>query len=351
MHALALALALAASAAGGAAPAEEPLFPVLRDGRWGYIDRAGAVVIPPAFEKAGPFSEGLAAVRTGGKHGYVDRTGKLVLVPAQAPAGEVHRPFRDGRAVVRVGNAFGYVDRTGALAIPARWASADDFSEGLALVCDAALGCGYVDPAGRGRIGPGLMGGGRVRGGVVCAIRMMAMGRQRVAIYRASGELLADDLEGCGTHAEGRIAVRIAGRWGFLDSAGRGVIAPTFEWAGDFGSGLAPVRDDGGRCGYVDAAGRLAIPARFRACGAFAGGVARVDLAAAEGEAERVAFIAPDGRAVVIGPAADPPFDSASDVVDGLAAVGSGGEPFLAGTGPLLGYVAPDGRWVWKPAR
>ena len=53
--------------------------------RYGYVDRTGAVVIPPRFEAAFGFSEGLAVVavkETGAtKYGYIDKTGAWVIQP------------------------------------------------------------------------------------------------------------------------------------------------------------------------------------------------------------------------------------------------------------------------------
>jgi len=125
-----------------------------------------------------------------------------------------------------------------------------------------------------------------------------------------------------------------------------------FERAGDFSGGLAPVTLEGGRCGYIDPTGKLAIPARFRECNPFsAEGLARVDLAADAFDGDRVAFIDRAGKPVVIGPEASPPFDSAEDFENGLAAVGAGGAPYLAGGGTWLGYIDTAGRYVWKPSR
>lgn len=333
--------------AGGA----EPRFRILKDGKWGFIDATGRVAIPPTFDLAEPFSDGLAAVRLGGRVGYVDPAGALVLVPAHAPAGVLHRPFVNGLAAVRVGGRFGYMDRNGKLVIGARFASAEDFSEGLALTCAEGAGCGYVDTSGRGAIGPGFMGGEPARGGVACATTQMAMGRVRVALHRADGSRLPGEYDGCGRFAEGLIAVRTRAGWGYLDGAGRGVIAPRFAWAGDFGDGLAPARDESGLCGYVDRAGTFAIRPAFRSCGSFSDGRARVDLAQAEGDREHWAYLDRTGRVAIDGAALRPTFDSAADFRDGLAAVGLGGEPHLAGTGPLLGYVDPSGRWIWPPTR
>ncbi|HET8725240.1 MAG TPA: WG repeat-containing protein [Anaeromyxobacteraceae bacterium] len=345
--ALSLLLA-AASPAIGADPG--PLFPVLREGKWGFVDRGGRIVIAPRFERADRFSEGLAAVRQGNVHGYVDPAGKLALVPAWPPAGDLHRPFSSGRAAVRVGELFGYMDRTGRLAIPARFTLADDFSDGFAMACDPG-GCGYVDSSGRGAIAYGPMRSGPVKGGVACVNLAMGMGRQRVGLRKIDGTAIPGEWEGCGNMSEGLVAVRLDGRWGYIDASGRAVIALRFEQAGDFSGGLAPVTVEGGRCGYVDRTGRMAIPARFRACHPFSDDRARVDLAADVFDGERVAFIDRSGAAVVVGAEASPPFDSAEDFDRGLAAVGAGGAPFLPGGPASVGWVDASGRYVWKPSR
>src|SRR6185295_14269588 len=55
------------------------LFPVRQDGKWGYINNAGQVVIAPQFDDAWDFADGMAYVRTGSRRGVIDQTGKLVI--------------------------------------------------------------------------------------------------------------------------------------------------------------------------------------------------------------------------------------------------------------------------------
>lgn len=330
-------------------------FRILQDGKWGYIDRTGRVVVAPHFDVADPFSEGLGPVRQGKLQGYVDATGKLALVPAYEPAGPaVHRPFVNGRAVVRVGDRYGAIDRSGRLVIPARYTELGDFSDGLALACDGDA-YGWIDPAGQGVLGPAMMGGKAARGGVATGFDEMGMGRNRAFLYRVGAGRLAEEYEDTGDFGEGLVPVRIDDRWGYVDAEGRPVIPLGFAWAGTFSEGVAPARTDRVLCGYVDRAGAFAIPARFRECWPFSGGLARVDLAATESDRAQVAFIDHAGKPVIVGARATPPFDAAADFVDGLAAVGRGGPPFLVSaqvpTSPLLGYVDDAGRYVWTPNR
>ena len=49
--------------------------------RFGFIDRAGQFAIQPTFESARDFEEGLAAVRIEGRWGFIDTTGRIVIPP------------------------------------------------------------------------------------------------------------------------------------------------------------------------------------------------------------------------------------------------------------------------------
>ncbi|MHC4489349.1 MAG: WG repeat-containing protein [Planctomycetota bacterium] len=49
------------------------------EGRWGYIDNSGKVVIAQQYDDARDFSEGLARVNISGKWGYIDRYGDIFI--------------------------------------------------------------------------------------------------------------------------------------------------------------------------------------------------------------------------------------------------------------------------------
>lgn len=71
---------VAAFAAVGIAGAAPDLFRVQQNGKFGFIDKGGTVVIPITLAAAGEFSEGLATV--GGPFGrdYIDTSGKMMNI-------------------------------------------------------------------------------------------------------------------------------------------------------------------------------------------------------------------------------------------------------------------------------
>src|SRR5882724_8349970 len=57
------------------------LFPVFVEGKFGYIDKTGKLVLKPQYAGGSRFSEGLAAVQLvkAGKVGFIDETGGIVI--------------------------------------------------------------------------------------------------------------------------------------------------------------------------------------------------------------------------------------------------------------------------------
>src|SRR2546421_3754540 len=75
------------------------LFPVDKDGKWGFIDRTGKVVIPIQFDSANDFHEGLALVTANGKKLFIDASGRVVITPQF----DIVDGFSEGLAAVNIG--------------------------------------------------------------------------------------------------------------------------------------------------------------------------------------------------------------------------------------------------------
>jgi WG containing repeat len=65
------------------------------------------------------------------------------------------------------------------------------------------------------------------------------------------------------------------GKWGFSDLESNWKVKPTFDAAGIFAEGLAPVKIDG-QFGYVSLDGKLVIKPSFASAGSFSEGLALV---------------------------------------------------------------------------
>lgn len=84
-------------------------FPIVVQGRWGFIDSTGAVVVAPRFAQVQEFTEGLAPVREAGHYGFADGAGRLVLAQRYGYAS----PFHHGLALVQQDSTPRLIDRTG----------------------------------------------------------------------------------------------------------------------------------------------------------------------------------------------------------------------------------------------
>ena len=242
------------------------------NGKWGYCDKNGKVLIAPKFDDFRLFYEGLAAVNVGAKleeygmskrlqggvWGYIDRTGKYIAEPRLRDA----YPFSEGLALTRDDHGYAYIDKTGKTVLrfeSASWAS--NFSEGLA--CVAAPGS-YPRPL------------------------------------------------------------------GFIDKTGKFVIEPQFDSAYDFSEGLAAVERDR-KYGYIDRSGRVVIEPRFHAAQSFSEGLGAVQMGTAWGfinkQGEFVIHpLRRDGRPGVINDVDWCPGGRTGVFYGGLARVHIGGE-------------------------
>ena len=70
---------------------------VKKNGKWGYIDNKGKIVIEPAYEDADSFSIGYAPFCENGKWGCIDKKGVVLIKPQF----ELLKPFfKNGTAFV-----------------------------------------------------------------------------------------------------------------------------------------------------------------------------------------------------------------------------------------------------------
>lgn len=131
---------------------------IVVNGKVGFIDTDGKIIIKPQFNDAGRFSENLAPVEfKNGKWGYINKTGKVVIKPEFDWA----LIFRQGLASIQIGKKWGFIDSNGKVVIKPQFDHADSFSEDLAHVqiYREKYYSGYIDKKGNWVIQPTFGGG------------------------------------------------------------------------------------------------------------------------------------------------------------------------------------------------
>jgi len=247
----------------------EDMAAVLIKDKWGFVNSQGKVVVPARFDKCSSFSEGFSAVVLDGKWKFIDRQGNLV----RNVAFEIARSFSGGLAAVKVDGKWGYVDQKMTLVIKPTFDDAWYFSEGLAPVRIGSK-WGYVDTTGRVAIEPRYYwadefseGLAFVEGGTDNEGYIDKTGKLVIAGRFFSAKLFSQGLAGVLTQAGGAYCL--------IDKSGRVVAPAQFEEVGPFSEGLAPIRVKSG-CGYIDPNGKMVIEPNFLRADGFSGGLAFV---------------------------------------------------------------------------
>jgi len=227
--------------------------------RYGYIDRRGAIVIPPLFDRACSFSDGLANVEMGGRYGFIDKTGKLVIPPqfdlcgdfSQGLAPSVH--LSKGRVVRRSqtesetsqvnsvveGCRYGFIDKNGKNVIGCQFELPVDVRDSLVWKWSESLD---------------------KEGNPICSVCL------RESVFsRATG------------FSEGMAPYWRGGKYGFINTAGKVVVEPQFDNIGPLSDGLALALVNG-HYGFIDKAGTFVIKPQFDLAGKFSEGIAFVGM-------------------------------------------------------------------------
>jgi len=188
------------------------------EGKVGFIDKAGKIVVPAQFNSASKFSEGFSLVLFSDRGvGFIDKTGKVVIDLRSIDVKGAGY-FSDGLAAVIKNGKWGYIDTTGKIVIEPQFDAPGGFLDGLAQV-RVGKKWGYIGKSGN----------------IVINL-----------IY-----------DGAGIFSEGLAAVKVNDKYGFIDKTGRMVIEPTYQYVRSFHNGLTLVGDKDGASGYIDKFGYI----------------------------------------------------------------------------------------------
>lgn len=216
------------------------------------------------------YSEGLAMVEQDGKFGYIDTTGKLVI-PAKYGIADY---FYGGYASVCLGDKWGVIDKTGKAVIPIRY----DF---------AAMQNGYarvenngeysiLDANGNVIIPEGVYDhiGGVVDG--LISVQKNGVDSYKHGFIDTTGKVVVPlQYDYAYEFINGYSMVRLDDKWGLVDTKGNVMIPLEYDSAGPFYDGLSCVEKDG-KYGYCDTSGNVVIPLIYDEAYSFENGLAEV---------------------------------------------------------------------------
>lgn len=317
---------------------------------WRFIDKTGKVVIDPKFmvTYGFGFQDGTCGVKNE-KHmlGFIDRQGN-VIIPFEFQDGT---EFSEGSAGVLKDNMCGYIDPKGKLIIPLKYDTVNNFKDGWGNVKRNGAWT-YVNA--RGEELPQWFGGTEsFSEGLAAAAPVPAEEGGTIAalqygyIDTAGKMVIAPRYEDAEPFSEGLAAVQEKGKWGYIDKTGQMVVPPQFDAGGPFSEGLAQIQI-GKKMGYIDRTGKMAIEPRFELdtqqedpdekiemTGKFVDGLACVRFAVGPESNAGWGFIDKSGRFII-----PPKYENADMFSEGLAAVQ------VSGKNPKWGFVDPKGNLV-----
>jgi hypothetical protein len=242
-----------------------------KENKIGFINWAGKFIVPCTYEYDKyydyEFSDGLAAISVDGKWGYLDATGKMVISPVYSRA---HK-FMDSTAIVK-DDTYKIIDVTGkVLADLKQYDSVDDYGEGLFGVSKGKKS-GYVDKTGKLIIPMSFTSVYKFSEGLA----FVKKGDKMFFIDKTGKTVFAlkcDEMYAV-KFSEGLCPIEKDNKMGYIDKTGTIVIPCNWDIAREFSYGHALVGNSyfedgnfGSICGVIDREGRLVLPLKYRNSG------------------------------------------------------------------------------------
>ncbi|NNC83663.1 MAG: hypothetical protein HKN79_08800 [Flavobacteriales bacterium] len=237
----------------------EGLAKVTKNGKSGYINKNGKVIIPLEYDDAYIFSEGLAVVEKNGKFGAIDRFGDVAIPFKYDELGNSsygYLPFeRNGTS--------GFLNWRGKLQFNRPFEFASDFNDGSAVVRVDGL-YGAIDTAGKYTI-PALYDWVEDRQGELSRVKKDGLHGLYSHGYKLTIPIIYERL---GAPSEGILAFSSDGMLGYLSENGDTLIPPRYSISSEnlrpyrFINGHARVHHEG-KWGLIDAEGNEVLAVTY----------------------------------------------------------------------------------------
>jgi hypothetical protein len=229
-------------------------FPFKNQGKYGFMDEEGQVLIDAEYEFVESFNEGLSLLIQDGKIGFINKAGDLII-PFDYDDGE---PFDDGLAIVSIDDRYGMIDRTNKAVIPLKYDLIGRFKHGLALVANETA-YGFVDKEGKVAIPIEL----DYANDFEKAYALIEIDGKKGIINTKGRQVIEakyDYLENFNQYGLARAKNDSA--YGLIDQQGSEILPFEYDRIGEFGDSLALVAK-GDKYGYVNHRGEMVIPLKY----------------------------------------------------------------------------------------
>lgn len=251
------------------------------DGKYGYINGNGEMVIPAQYDDADYFSCGYAVVEIGSKKYLINTEGKI-----QTADYDSYKDFYNNYSRVRKNNLYGFINKDLQVAVtPIYYSLGDVADNGLAyfkLSSSSDSKYGYINTEGKTVIEPQFEGAGSFVNGVA----VIYNGSKYGAINRDGKFVINPTYDNLEPAYNNRIIFSVKDEkeytytYGLLDLDGKVIASAIYKSirADKYQSGLFLVMDSQGKYGYIDANGNTKIACKYYSASRFQNGYATVKL-------------------------------------------------------------------------
>gem|GEM_PF-4636389 len=260
-----------------------------KDGKYGMTDKMFNIILPASFDYIGSYFNGVFPVRKNGKWGYVDKSGKNVTdfiydfassfsACEQDYYGNFTEVEKETAVVCRNNECF-VIDVQGNRKAQAKYQTFAERSNGSRVVYAGAGECSKSRQF-------GLMAGSGsiilpcVFSDIMCWENGFVVGLSygKNTLWNDKGiKLSAKSYTDMGVVSEGTFSLKeeLTGKWGYYDTTGKEIIPFNYDAAGDFIEGKALVRS-GAKYFFIDRSGKKITEKEYDFVGPFTNGVAVV---------------------------------------------------------------------------
>jgi hypothetical protein len=143
--------------------------------KWTFIDKTGKNIFNKEFTDAHDFSEGFAAVTANGKSGWINKKGEFVFGNDFQDC----KLFSEGFAAFKKGDSWGLINNKGKVVAQANYFDVGEMHEHFATFSMGPKNVGFIDTAGKIVIQPQFESASNFKNGIAYVARNNAIGLMR----------------------------------------------------------------------------------------------------------------------------------------------------------------------------